>query len=410
MLFIQVVEISSMILQILLAVITGILLGIITGLTPGIHINLISVLILQLSPILFIYFQPITLCTIIVAMAITHTFLDTIPSIFLGAPDSEVVLSILPGHKFLLQGKGYEAVFLTIIGSLCSLLISILAIPIFFISVETFYPLIIPFIGYSLIILSVYLIVSETKSILWAAIIFILSGVFGIAVFNLNIENPLFPMLSGMFGTSMLFLSYNQKVILPKQIISTPEVGPRIGIFSLLFAVIAGSLCSFLPGLGPSQAAVVFSQFNKSIGDKGFLILVGGISTVNMVLSFVAYYLLNKPRNGAVVVISKLLGNLTFNNFLIFISTSLIAAAIATLITIKLSKIFSNILSRVNYKYLCLTIILTIILLVLVLTKFTGFFILLISSSIGILPQLKGVKRSQMMGCLILPVILYYLF
>ena len=112
-----------MFLQILLAIILGITAGTITGLIPGIHVNLISIILISLSPTLLGYTNVLVLSCFIIGMAVTHSFLDSIPSIFLGAPDSDNVLIVLPGHKLLLEGKGYEAVKLTIVGSLICLIL-----------------------------------------------------------------------------------------------------------------------------------------------------------------------------------------------------------------------------------------------------------------------------------------------
>jgi len=120
---------TNMFLQLLLAILCGILAGIFTGLIPGIHINLISLILLSLSPILLQYTNPITLCCFIIAMSVTHTFLDAVPSVFLGAPDADQALNVLPGHKLLLEGKGFEAVKLTVIGSLLSLILATALIP-----------------------------------------------------------------------------------------------------------------------------------------------------------------------------------------------------------------------------------------------------------------------------------------
>src|SRR3989344_5136920 len=112
-----------MIEEIIVAISIGVLAGIVTGLTPGIHINLVSVSLITISPFLLQYTSPLIITIMIIAMGITHTFLDAIPSIFLGAPDPETALLILPGHKMMLKGKGYEAVILTVIGSIISLIL-----------------------------------------------------------------------------------------------------------------------------------------------------------------------------------------------------------------------------------------------------------------------------------------------
>ncbi|HIJ05138.1 MAG TPA: hypothetical protein HA370_03440, partial [Nanoarchaeota archaeon] len=60
----------------------GIFLGIISGIIPGIHVNLLSVIVLSLSPILLHYFSPLGLASFILSIAITHTFIDVIPTTF----------------------------------------------------------------------------------------------------------------------------------------------------------------------------------------------------------------------------------------------------------------------------------------------------------------------------------------
>ena len=55
----------------------------------------------------------------------------------------------------------------------------------------------------------------------WAFYLFLLSGVLGLLVLNMpNLRQPLFPLLSGLFGTSTLVLSLNQNVKIPKQTVS----------------------------------------------------------------------------------------------------------------------------------------------------------------------------------------------
>ncbi|MEM4719724.1 MAG: tripartite tricarboxylate transporter permease, partial [Candidatus Pacearchaeota archaeon] len=115
--------------ELLIFILVGILFGIITGLTPGIHTNLLAVFLLSISPMLLNYFSPIAVIILIVSMGLTNTFIDAIPSIYLGAPDEENSLSVLPGHKMLLEGRGHEAVQSTLIGSIIAVIIFLLITP-----------------------------------------------------------------------------------------------------------------------------------------------------------------------------------------------------------------------------------------------------------------------------------------
>ncbi len=130
---------ALILLAVILFTIIGCGFGIITGLIPGIHVNLVAYMILSLQTMLFglITFifgygnisngdVLIVLAALIIGCLITHTFLDFIPSIFLGAPEGETALSVLPGHRLMLQGQGYEAVKCSALGSFSAVIVALL--------------------------------------------------------------------------------------------------------------------------------------------------------------------------------------------------------------------------------------------------------------------------------------------
>lgn len=101
----------------------GIGLGTFTGLIPGVHVNNIAPLLVGLTAGSTL--GPYQAISLIVAMMLTHTFLDFIPSTFLGVPNEDTALSVLPAHKLVLKGKGYEVIKLTALGSLGALIVSV---------------------------------------------------------------------------------------------------------------------------------------------------------------------------------------------------------------------------------------------------------------------------------------------
>ncbi len=398
-----------MLIEILLAILIGCFLGIITGLTPGVHINLVAVIILSLTPFLSQHVSILTLAILIIAMSVTHTFLDAIPSIFLGAPDSGLELSVLPGHKLLLEGRGYEAVVLTAIGSLFAVIMMVAFAPIGLPFIKIIYPIIQRFIPYILIFFSILLIYKERKSRSLALIVYLLAGVLGIITLNLQLSQPLFPLLSGLFGTSIILTSLFQKTKIPKQNLTEVKLSKKEIFSSMNSGFIASFLTGLLPGLGASQAAIVATSTQKKITPEKFLIIVGSINTFVMIVSFLALYSIDKARNGSVVVISEILQSFTLNQLILFLAVSLIAAGIATWLTLKFAKIFSKLMSRVNYAKLCISIISLITILVIILTGWIGLLVLIVSTSIGLIPNLAGIGKNHLMGCLILPVILFFL-
>ena len=396
--------------QIIIFIIIGCSLGILTGLIPGVHINLISLILIFAVPIISRYINIIFVVVIIISMAITHTFLDFIPSIFLGAPNEDTALSVLPAHKLLLQGKGYLAVMLTLFGSLMSLIITICLFPLFIYIFPKLYSILKPLIAYILIFVVIFLILNERKrkKIFWATIVFLLSGIFGYLVINSTIRNPLFPLFTGLFGISTLFLSIATNTKIPKQEIEKQFDLPKNTFKSLITSVFSGSFVSFFPGIGASQAAVIGTTIIKEKDIKPYLILVGGINTVNFLVSIIGLYTINKARNGAILAISRLI-NITSNNIPLFISTALISGMIATFLTMFFSKRFSRFIEKINYKKLCISIIILVVLISVVLSGAISLIILFISTFIGLLPPLLKIKRSHLMGCLLLPVILWFI-
>jgi len=174
-------------------------------------------------------------------------------------------------------------------------------------------------------------------------------------------------------------------------------------------ATISGSLVSIFPTLGATQAAIIVTSIMKDIAMYPYMILMGGINTVSMVVALITFYTIDKARNGSIAVVQTMIQTITLEKLLMFFAVSIIAGAIATFLTLKISKIFSKIITKVNYKILCISIILFISILVLILTGPLGFLILLVSTSIGLIPNKTEAGRNMAMGCLILPVIIYYL-
>lgn len=398
--------------EFIIAVLIGCLAGCITGLTPGIHVNLISVLLVSMSGYLLGFTNPLTLAVFIISMAVTHTFLDSIPSIFLGAPDADMALGVLPGHRLLLEGKGYEAVKLTVIGSLLALIATLILIPFMIPFVPKIYSIIQPYIGYILIAVVVYMILKEKKlnDIFWGSFVFFISGILGIIVLGWgNLEQPLFPLLSGLFGVSTLIISLLQNAEIPKQhITESIEVGFGKKVKAIASAVFCGSLTGLLPGLGAAQAAILAMQIVGNIGNHAFMILIGGINTVNFTFSLVTFYTLQKARNGAVVAILEIVKQINLEQLLVFLFTALIAGCIAAFLALFFARIFSKLIVKVNYRILCVGIISFITLMAIYFSGIIGLLILATSTAVGIIPGLIGVKRSHAMGCLLLPVILFF--
>ena len=92
----------------------GVLLGTITGLVPGFHPNNVAFILLSLSPVILAELHFLTalvpsetililVASTILAASVSHTFLSFIPAAFIGAPEGDTALYLLPAHRLLLE-------------------------------------------------------------------------------------------------------------------------------------------------------------------------------------------------------------------------------------------------------------------------------------------------------------------
>ena len=396
-------------LEIFLAIIFGTLTGIVSGLTPGIHINMISLLVLSFGSVIAekLGISFLALGVYIIVVGVTHTYLDALPSIFLGAPDENTVLGVLPGHRYLLRGNGLMAVKLFTIGSFLGLIMGIILFPILYFITKYTYHSIERYFAIILIGSCIFMLWRDEKK-LWAIFVFIISAILGLTIFSMGLKDPLFPLLSGLFGIATLLISLKDDNKIPEQ---NNETYTKLDGKKTFLSLIAGNISAFIvstfPGLSSSIAAVMSVQFFKDLGDKGFMILMGCIGTSSFILSLVALYTVDKARNGAVIVIAKLIPEISLMVIIIFLIAALIAGAISTALALWFGKVFSKIISKINYRILVISIITFVTVLVTIMTSWKGLLVLITSTAIGIIPGIVKVQRTQSMACLIVPVILY---
>jgi len=128
----------------------GAALGAFTGIAPGIHVNTLATGVLMaypllegaMAPLLGTFgadpgLTPVFLACLLISASVVHSFLDFIPSVFFGAPEESESLSVLPGHRMLLAGRGMDAVAIAAGGSFIGAAAAIVAsLPLIVIFVE----------------------------------------------------------------------------------------------------------------------------------------------------------------------------------------------------------------------------------------------------------------------------------
>lgn len=410
-------------LEIILACILGILCGALTGVIPGIHVNTVGAFVFTSSAFLLTFLSPEVLCVFLISMSISHSLMEFIPSMFLGVPDEGTMLSILPGHYLLLQGRGKEAIRLVALGGFGAIIVTILLLPIFMLVLPPSYALMKPYIWLLLIVVVLYMIIALNRdriSMVWSAVLFLLSGIMGWVMLGTTISSnvSLLCMFSGLFGVSTLLYSMSQSSIVPTQnkLYNLHLDGTILrGMFA---GGIAGSILGFLPGIGPAQGSVIAQELSGG-GDtennrEGFLVAMSGVNVSDALFSLVAIYLIGNPRSGIAVYVEKILQSFNFNHLMFFVFVSLISVSMAVFLCLKLGDAVSESIEKINYKKLSWIVIVFMSFLVVLFTLMEGanlFYLLLVyitSVALGLLPHYLEVSKSNLMGVLILPAIVIY--
>lgn len=392
-----------MIIELLISIFLGILIGVITGLIPGLHINIIGTGLFYILNKISFSGNFLYLAIFVISLSVSNIFLEFIPSIFLSCPDTENHLSILPGHELLKKGRGYEAVKLTSLGALNGTIILFFLFPLFYFVLNKIYPLVSEIMFFILIGVFLILLKQEKKKIS-SLFIFVLSGLLGLCTLNLEINEPLLPLFTGLFGVSNLIVSLKDKIKIPSQKITFPEIKPVRIILSSIFI---SPICGFLPGLGSGQSSLLTNLLAKT-NREGFLFLNGITNILILGLSFISLSLISKTRTGSAVIISNLIGAPSFKLLILFFICAIITGIFSFFITDFLSRKFCVLIQKVNYQKISFYIILFLTCFVFLISEIKGILILLASTLLGVYCQSLDIKKTNLMGCLLIPTLIYY--
>jgi putative membrane protein len=369
------------------------------------------------------HFSPEFIAVFLISMSISHSMIDFIPSMFLGVPEEGTVLSVLPGHYLMLQGRGREAIRLVTIGGFGSLLVTVILLPIFAIVLPPIYVIIKPYIGLILTIIVVYMILrlnTGINKILWSSVLFIFSGIIGWVTLNsaLSPNVSLLTIFTGLFGVSTLIYSLSQNSYVPSQNIGINLKLDNKIIRGILAGGIAGSILGFLPGMGPAQGTILAQEISGGgdIGNnrEGFLTAMSGVNVSDALFSLVAIYLIGNPRSGIAVFVDKIIQNFDVNYLVLFIFVSITAVSLSIFFCIKLGDLLINYINTINYSKLSKSVIIFMTFLVLFFALIEGyniFYVILVyltSISLGLIPHYVGVNKSNLMGVLVVPAIIIY--
>ena len=415
---------AELILFVVLITVAGAALGTFTGLVPGIHVNTLAALMISFYPILSVTlseifppgYVPVLVASCIISAAVVHSFVDFVPSVFLGAPDPDEVLNVLPGHRMLLDGDGMVAVRSAAIGSVVGTMTAIVvAIPMQMLLTGELGDYL-ESITLCVLLITVVVMVTRESGIgmVWALALFTISGALGVMCMFMA-DDPvgiipggslLLPLLTGLFGIPAMLLSLNSGNIPDQKDENDFPVGPGPGFKG----AVAGGIVGWFPGITSTAGAVLASSVMPEKGGEKFISLVASIGSASTVFALITLSISGSGRTGTMLAAREVLGNSlsgTGNGiFLLMLLSVATASLLGYFITIRSGRFMAGFVKNRDMNYLNRVIILFMVILVALMTGPFGLLILLASSVAGLIPTSVNVSRMHLSGCLMLPAII----
>jgi len=393
----------------------GVIFGIISGFVPGIHSNTVAGVLAALSVPLIVVFGVEGVCVMIVSMMIVHTFVDILPSTFLGVPDPDTVLSVLPAHNLCLLGKGQEAVRVSALGSMWGFM---LCLPLFVLFVFVL-PSIQGYVDWGIglvILLAAGLLIVFSKAPAWSFAVFLVSGLLGIyamrfSYFSLGvfgIGEILLPLLTGLFGIPVLITSMRSLVKPAEQSFTGLMISQKTILKMGFKGAIAGAIVGWLPGFSSGTANALLavrrsSDFEK-MDPREYLVSTSAANTANAVLGLAALYAIGRMRSGAMVT----LASFDLPSIYLLVLAAGVAALAGYFVTVGASR-FSRVFMNINQGVLARVVLIFLVGMTVIFCGPFGILILILSTLVGLIPGMIDIPRIFCMGAIMLPVMLFTL-
>lgn len=383
-------------------ILAGVVVGVFTGLVPGIHPNTV---IFGSMPFYFgsgIDF--LSYLSFIAGLSVSHTFHDFLPAIFLSAPEADAALSSIPGTEMASEGRGIEAFYYTVAGGIFSVIVFLFMAPVLFLGLKSIYGFFEPLMAVILLFFLVLMIV-ESNSVLTSLPVVVLSGSLGLISFDMPINQQylLLPVFTGLFAIPAVIRTIGDHEKIPEQ--NKPQVDSKTAARGGILGFIAGLIAGIFPGLGSAASTSFLSPLMKD-SEVEFLAGNGGVNTTDILMSFLAVFVLGKARSGASVAL-KSLSQIKAPEVFFLLGGSILAVSVSAPLAIQVSPIFVNLVGKIKLKPVLILVLVIIFCSTFFLTGFLGILILLTASMIGYASILAG-ERKLCMAVLLVPSILFF--
>jgi len=366
-------------------------------------------------------------------LVVGYAVVNTIPSIFLGAPDDSTLFIVLPGQKYMMQSRGFEAVVLAGVGSLGGLLALLLLSPLMSQIFPAVRAVLAPHLHWILLAIIVFMLMSEWpkgsgrgrtglarfcdawRSLGAGVLTFVLSGVLGMILFYgslLPVEmafQNLMPAFVGLFAIPWVLLNLISQAQVPAQHVSrSVDLSPGLVARGVGAGVLGGLFAAFFPAVTGGVGGFLAGHATAQRDDRLFIVSQGASKLVYYVGAFLFFFVpgLHLTRGGMSSMLSVVYTPDTPASFWVVVGAILLGGALALGMLLWLSGLAVRVVVRFDYRWISAATLLLLVTIVMALTGWQGMLVAIVAAGIGLLPVMWGSRRMNCMGVLLLPMTL----
>jgi putative membrane protein len=387
----------------------GVTLGTISGLVPGLHANNMALLLAGVAP--SVPGPPLYVGMAMLAAGVAHTFLEIVPTLALGVPDPAMAIAALPGHRLVLEGRGREALRLSVLGSTSAVVLAVpLAIPVTR-TMTVLWPTIRANLSLVLAAVAAVLVLTERglDSKLVGAISFLLSALLGVGTLDLSPAAPLAagsmlaPLFAGLFGAPVLIDAIGGEGVPPQD---DPAIAASkrsvLGLSGIGTA--AGAIVGYVPAVSSAIASTfALLAVPGRYGARGFIVTTSGVNTANTIFALFALVALGSPRTGVLVAVEAASVPLSLPHLLVGVACGAIAGAIGVL---AIGDQYLAVVGRIDPTRLSVGLLCVLAGISYLFAGSVGIGAYLTAIVVGLVPARLGARRANLMGVLIGPIVI----
>lgn len=431
----------------------GVCVGFGAGLVPGLHINNIAAALTAYAGAVLTFFGAmgrvsssssagLLVCCFASSALVAHLFAESITSTYLGIPAGDVV-SVLPAHRLARAGLGRTAVRLSADGTLAGILLStVMLLPVCLLMGHPvhLYSLLRDLMGLIIVAFSAVLLLSERPSVFRVAkatALFMTSGILGVAVLMSGfhaavvpdvpwIREPyvqrsslLLPLFAGLFGIPNLLNSLGSRDVFDSDSGAGTRGSYTPGLKDYALSLLGGTLVGWLPGMTSGASATLCSPSFGEVSCEDevqssarFIWLYSFISASGAVFAVGALFVILRARSGSMDAVQFFIGDSIVAGSLqasclplaSLLLSMVVAACVSRWILRSMDPRLRGLHGLLCSRRVAVFSLLFICALSVALTGVRGSLVMSAAACLGLLPPLVGVRRIQLMGCLLVPV------